>query len=90
MRLRNIPVPQHGAEAANCFYVGPVGNSVALVYDDQIVEYEFDDPSALRTQVHKIESLEVHRFNIVDGLLRIIVILAAFVGFLQVIVWLSN
>lgn len=90
LRLRNIPVPQHRAGAANCFYVGPMGNSVALVYDDQIVEYEFDDLSALRTQVQKIESLEIHRVNVVDGLLKILASLAAFVVFLQFIVWLSS
>ena len=83
-------MPQHRVVAANCYYVGPMGNSVALVYDDQIVEYEFDDPAALHTHVRKIESLKIHRVNVVDGLIKIIVSLAALLVFLQFIVWISS
>jgi len=89
-RFKNIPVRQRGTDGLNCFYWGVEGNSLVLVYDDEIVEYQFDDTSMLRTQARQLEALKIRRVDFAEGLAKIIATLAVLVVFLQFIVWLTS
>ena len=89
-RFKNIPVRPRRTGGPNSFYVSPQGNSVVLVYDDELVEFEFDDMSMLRTQIWQLENLKVRRVDFAEGLVKIIVILAMLVVFLQFILWLAR
>nr|WP_278116418.1 hypothetical protein [Mesorhizobium sp. WSM4875]WIE94793.1 hypothetical protein P9270_030165 [Mesorhizobium sp. WSM4875] len=89
-RFKNIPVRQRLRGGPNSFYLSPQGNSVVLVYDDELVEFEFDDMSMLREQVRLLETLKVRRSDFLEGLAKIIVTLGVIVVFLQFIIWLSS
>ncbi|OWV93602.1 hypothetical protein ATY79_27065 [Rhizobium sp. R693] len=61
-----------------------------LIYDDEIVEYMFDDISFMQSQARRLESLKIHRLDVAEGLAKILGVLTLFVASLQFIVWLSS
>ena len=65
------------------------GRTVVLVYNDIIVEHEFDEPAKLNAEVQSLRMQGMKQVDILLGVLKIVVLLTSFAIFLKLLIALK-
>ena len=89
VRLKNIKTRQYRSRLPNSFYMHLDGRTVVLVYNDIIVEHEFDEPAKLNAEVQSLRMQGMKQVDILLGVLKIVVLLTSFAIFLKLLIALK-
>lgn len=89
-RFRNVVLQRRHIAPPNGFYIGVEADSVILVYENELIEYKFDNVDMLQSQIKELEALGIQRIDFVDGITKALFLIAVFVVLLQFVIWLTN